>query len=56
VTAEGVETMAQHDFLTRIGCNELQGYLLSHPVEEEQIDAIFLGEKAAPESPVADAA
>ena len=44
------------DFLTRIGCNELQGYLLSHPVEEKQIDAIFLGEKAAPEPPVADAA
>lgn len=28
-TAEGVETKAQHDFLVRLGCDELQGYYIS---------------------------
>lgn len=32
VTAEGVETREQLDFLTRIGCSDLQGYLLSPPL------------------------
>ena len=32
VVAEGVETEAQQTFLTQIGCNTLQGYLLGRPV------------------------
>ncbi|MCC7252576.1 EAL domain-containing protein [Hyphomicrobium sp.] len=32
VTAEGVETREQQDFLVDIGCNHLQGYLLSPPL------------------------
>jgi diguanylate cyclase (GGDEF)-like protein len=32
VTAEGVETEAQAATLTRMGCGQLQGYLLSRPV------------------------
>ena len=32
VTAEGVETEAQRDFLARQGCDEIQGYLISPPV------------------------
>jgi diguanylate cyclase (GGDEF)-like protein len=31
VVAEGVETTEQRDFLRRIGCNVLQGYLISRP-------------------------
>ena len=33
VIAEGVETQAQLDYLTGIGCHEAQGFLLSRPVE-----------------------
>jgi PAS domain S-box-containing protein/diguanylate cyclase (GGDEF)-like protein len=32
VVAEGVETQAQRDFLTDVGCDLLQGYLFSQPV------------------------
>lgn len=32
IVAEGVETDAQQHFLTRLGCNALQGYLLGHPL------------------------
>jgi EAL domain-containing protein (putative c-di-GMP-specific phosphodiesterase class I) len=31
-TAEGVETEAQHQFLSALGCDEVQGYLFSAPV------------------------
>ena len=33
VTAEGVETQAHVDFLTQAGVNNLQGYLISKPLE-----------------------
>ncbi|QJI11560.1 EAL domain-containing protein [Pseudomonas sp. ADAK22] len=32
IVAEGVETDVQQSFLTRLGCNSLQGYLLGHPL------------------------
>ncbi|WP_418317308.1 EAL domain-containing protein [Piscinibacter sakaiensis] len=32
VVAEGVETQAQADFLRGLGCDEIQGYLLSRPL------------------------
>lgn len=35
VIAEGVETQAQRDFLKRLGCDEIQGYLISKPVAAE---------------------
>lgn len=37
VVAEGVETMAQFDYLRRLGCDMVQGYLFSRPVPAEQV-------------------
>ncbi|HEX2840027.1 bifunctional diguanylate cyclase/phosphodiesterase [Hyphomicrobium sp.] len=41
VTAEGVETRAQQDFLSQIGCNNLQGYLLSPPLSALGLVEVF---------------
>jgi diguanylate cyclase (GGDEF)-like protein len=43
LTAEGVETRHQHEFLESIGCEELQGYLLSRPVTADEITARLVG-------------
>ena len=37
VVAEGVETAEQQAFLTRLGCNTLQGYLLGKPVPPDRV-------------------
>ena len=37
VTVEGVETPEQMNLLTTLGCDYLQGYLISKPVSSEQI-------------------
>jgi diguanylate cyclase (GGDEF)-like protein/PAS domain S-box-containing protein len=42
VVAEGVETVAQYDFLVEHKCNCLQGYLFSKPLPEQDI-LNFLG-------------
>jgi len=39
IVAEGVETAAQQAFLTELGCDALQGYLLGRPMEPE----LFIG-------------
>jgi diguanylate cyclase len=41
VTAEGVETAAQHRFLRAAGCQQLQGYLFSRPASADTIDALL---------------
>ncbi|BBS38970.1 bifunctional diguanylate cyclase/phosphodiesterase [Enterobacter cloacae] len=40
VVAEGVETEEQQTFLTELGCNTLQGYLLGKPVSALDIEAL----------------
>ena len=39
VVAEGVETLHQADYLRVLGCDEIQGYLLSRPLGSEQLVA-----------------
>ncbi len=41
VTAEGVETEEQRRMLVAAGCDFLQGYLLSRPVEADRIRALL---------------
>ncbi|NYT63313.1 bifunctional diguanylate cyclase/phosphodiesterase [Alcaligenaceae bacterium] len=38
IVAEGVETAEQQSFLTDLGCNILQGYLLGRPMSAAQLD------------------
>jgi len=39
IVAEGVETDMQQSFLTKLGCNSLQGFLLGHPLPAERFMA-----------------
>ncbi|MBU6504834.1 MAG: EAL domain-containing protein, partial [Betaproteobacteria bacterium] len=39
IVAEGVETPEQKEFLTRLGCHMLQGYLLGRPVPAHELSA-----------------
>jgi predicted signal transduction protein with EAL and GGDEF domain len=42
VVAEGVETTEQRDYLRQIGCNVLQGYLISRPQPAERFERFVL--------------
>jgi diguanylate cyclase (GGDEF)-like protein len=53
-TAEGVETDEQKNFLEGIGCDELQGFLLAHPVAAHEIDALLGVIRPAPARPVSE--
>jgi diguanylate cyclase (GGDEF)-like protein/PAS domain S-box-containing protein len=46
VTAEGVETEAQRETLQALGCDELQGYLIAHPLGAAEFSA-WLAERTA---------
>ncbi len=43
VTAEGVETEAERDTITRLGCDVMQGYLASRPLHGDKLQAWFDG-------------
>lgn len=47
VIAEGVETVAQLDFLREQNCNEVQGYLFSKPLSVEQFTELYKGVQEA---------
>ena len=40
-TAEGVETEAQRDLLTEMGCDHIQGWLVSHALPSEELARSF---------------
>jgi diguanylate cyclase len=40
IVAEGVETSEQQQFLTQLGCNSLQGYLLGRPMPAEALTQV----------------
>jgi diguanylate cyclase (GGDEF)-like protein len=46
-TAEGVETEAQFDLLSREGCTQAQGYLFSKPRPASEVDAMLDRQRSA---------
>ncbi|MGO4809658.1 putative bifunctional diguanylate cyclase/phosphodiesterase [Cupriavidus sp. 2MCAB6] len=44
IVAEGVETAKQQEFLTRLGCDSLQGFLLGRPMSAETLIASLAGD------------
>ncbi|MCM1385830.1 MAG: EAL domain-containing protein [Bacillus sp. (in: Bacteria)] len=46
VTAEGVETKDQYEFLKGIDCNMIQGYYFARPMPEEEFEECMHKEKA----------
>ncbi len=45
ITAEGIETTDQRNFLATLGCDEAQGHLYSRPVPAEQFSSLLQREK-----------
>jgi diguanylate cyclase (GGDEF)-like protein/PAS domain S-box-containing protein len=41
VVAEGVETIAQYNFLKNVECDEVQGYIISYPRPAAKIEALL---------------
>nr|AAF33827.1 hypothetical protein [Xanthomonas oryzae pv. oryzae] len=48
VVAEGVETIAQRNTLERLGCDQLQGYLLGRPMDAERFIATVVAQRNGP--------
>ncbi|MBX4962349.1 diguanylate cyclase (GGDEF)-like protein [Rhizobium binae] len=55
-TAEGVETEYQRDFLTALGCTDLQGYFFSKPVPLRELDCFAKSESGAGSRTIASGA
>ncbi|MEO3947392.1 EAL domain-containing protein [Gorillibacterium sp. CAU 1737] len=39
VTAEGVETAEQYEYLKKLGCNQVQGYYIGKPMTPDELEA-----------------
>jgi len=46
VVGEGIETDEQPETMARLGCDELQGYLISRPLPADQISAFLLHQRS----------
>ena len=53
VTAEGVETVDQYEILSMVGCDEVQGYFISYPLNSAEFEAWANNKKSAPFLPKA---
>jgi diguanylate cyclase (GGDEF)-like protein len=42
VTAEGVETKEQYEFLRKLGCNTIQGFYFAKPMPEEEFERLLI--------------
>ncbi|MCJ8008201.1 putative bifunctional diguanylate cyclase/phosphodiesterase [Lederbergia wuyishanensis] len=45
VVAEGIETNGEKNTLLQMGCDELQGYLFSRPINAQEIESLLLNKK-----------
>ncbi len=54
IVAEGVETLAQQEFLTSLGCDSLQGFLLGRPMPPDELIAAITRGKTIEELQMSD--
>ena len=51
VVAEGVETEAQRTILADLGCDQMQGYLISRPMPKDRLIKLLKNIKQRLENP-----